>query len=309
MMISVPSAGCQTPSGKSGEPHRRGRKILALLATFGLCLTAAGWAQPPPAPSPTPPPWQRELDAARALETSLLFAASSDPTEAAARRQRLVELYRQIAARYPTQAAPHKSLGLFLAAEGQTTEAIAALRRASELDPADADTADTLGSAYLRLGQVRDAAGQFQRATVLQPDHAAYHFQLANMWALFRHDLFASLDLPDAEALLVRSTAEYRRAAELAPDSLPFARTYAEAFYTLRTPDWETALSAWQRVLALSGTDTDFANSHLARVSLRLRRPADVEKYLALIHDERFAPLATQLRAQAIRLPPPPPTP
>ncbi len=80
---------------------------------------------------------------------------------------------------------------------------------------------------------------------------------------------------------------------------MKLAQAYAETFYLLPKPDWLAALAAWKSVLALSGTNTDFANGHLARVSLRLRRPDDADAFLAQIHDPSFASLKTKLHQQA----------
>ena len=55
-------------------------------------------------------------------------------------------------------------------------------------------------------------------------------------------------------------------------------------------------------MLALSGKSTDFANSHLARISLRMNRPEEADAYLALIQDPKFAGLKAKLHAQAAKL-------
>jgi tetratricopeptide (TPR) repeat protein len=262
-------------------------------------LFAADDSSPAPAASPAPA-WQTELDAVRVMEAAAALAeAKADPAQTEASRQKIIALYRQLADRYPDQPAALRACGDCLWRNEQSDDALAYWQRAQTLAPADAETADSLGSAYLRLGRVRDAAAQYQIAVTARPDHAIYQFQLANVLYLFRHELKEVTALPDSEAILRRSLEHFRRAAELAPASLPFAQAYAETYYLLARPDWEGALAAWQAVLVLSGDKPDFANSHLARISLRLGRAEEVKVYLDRIRDPAFDAMKTKFRQQA----------
>ena len=173
---------------------------------------------------------------------------------------------------------------------------------AQTLDPADAETARSLGSAWVREGNVRAAHAQFQRAVDARPEVALYHFDLANVLFLFRHSLLESPGRPNENAVLREALAHFHQAAELAPANLEYAEAYADTFYGLPEPDWTAALAAWQRVRALSGPATDFPDSHLARVSLRMGKPGQAETYLEQIHDPQFAPIKTKLLQQAAQM-------
>ena len=162
--------------------------------------------------------------------------------------------------------------------------------------------AASLGSAYLQAGRVQAASAQYQRAVASNPDVASYHFALANVLYLFRRQLLSPPDLPDEQAVLRLALEHFRRAAELSPTDLPMAKAYAETFYIFAKPDWAQALTAWLAVRALSGENKDFANGHLARISLRLGRRADAAAYLADIHDPAFDALKVRLLQPA---PPP----
>lgn len=63
----------------------------------------------------------------------------------------------------------------------RTAEAIAAYRRAIELDPEFADAHCNLGTVLYNQGRRADARGCFERALVLAPEHLEAHFNLANV--------------------------------------------------------------------------------------------------------------------------------
>ena len=305
-MNTAPRVACQTSSGTG----LRRAFILPLAGLVAICL----WPSVPPAAGQSPaaappdtaarPAWQEERTAARLREATLCAAPGKDPAEAAARDERMSALYRELAGKYPDRAAVQKARGEYAWQHERAVEAIPSLRRAEALDPADADTADVLASAELQLGRTREAAAQWQQAVRASPADPRYHFALANALFLFRHELLDPTTFPNEEAVFAKALEEFRQAAALAPQDLAYARAYAETFYAVPHPDWEQARSAWQAVRALSGADTDFPNSHLARVSLRMKRPEEAEAYLALIHTPDFADLKAKLHAQAARLPP-----
>ncbi len=252
-------------------PRRRCQS--ACLAVF-LCASGVLRAQTPA--------WQNELNAAR-----LLAAAARDDQQPA-----VAKSFRNLAAKYPTNAAVQKACGDYLWNAGAPDDALPFWLTAQALTHNDADLASSLGSAYLRLVQVKNAANQFERAIATAPENPLHHYELANLLSVFRHDL-------DGEASLLRALAEYRRAAELAPDDRRLAQAYADTFYILAAPDWETALTAWLAVRKLSGAATDFPNVHLARISLNLGRADDARAYLDQLKDSAFMPLREKLRARA----------
>ena len=290
-MHSNPRRSCQTS-----------RWWWLLLAAW-LWTGAGLWAADPPAvPGPTPPPWQSELDADRAAKASLTLAPAKGAAENQTRRARVTASFRQLAAKYPDAFPVQKAAGDGVAQLEGLRAAVPYWLQAEKLDPHDAETASSLGSAYLEAGNAQEAAGQYGRAVADKPDVASYHSDLANVLYLFRHDLLAPPALPDEQAVLRLALEHFRRAAALAPGDLKLAQAYAETFYIFPKPDWSEALAAWQHVRALSGGNQDFANLQLARVSLRLGRGADARGYLDSIHGPSFADLKTKLGRQAARL-------
>ncbi len=221
------------------------------------------------------------------------------PDAAAETERRLAILYRQLSAKYPDRAAVRKAAGDHFWLTGDTVTAVKEWQAAQALDPADAETDSALGSARLRDGRTREAREEFQRAVDARPGVARYHFELASVLYLFRHELVGSPALPDEAAVLREALTQFRRASELAADNAEFARAYAETFYGLPNPDWAEGLAAWLHVRALNASAPDFANGHLARVSLHLGKPDQAQAYLDLIRDPLFASMKATLSRQA----------
>ena len=196
----------------------------------------------------------------------------------------------------PGEAAPEGSVLPFQSASGPDNAATP-----DSKNPAAA-YAEVLGSAALSRGDVREARTQFQSAVDTDPGEPAYHFDLANVLYMFRHDLANPQGAAGSEAMLVSSLEQFRLAAALAPLDASLAQAYAETFDALAQPVWNDALSAWKRVLALQQAHPDFANAHLARVSLHLGDPDQADRFLEAIHDPGFNAMKATLHAQAEKL-------
>ena len=148
-------------------------------------------------------------------------------------------------------AAAHLAYAEFLSENGNLPAAIAHWRQAQRLGPENAAIANSLGGAYLHTGHAAESAEQFARAVELASDNAAYHFNLANVEFMLRHDLAAAWNVELSE-LLRHALAEFRTASRLSPNDVEYARAYAETFYAMPDPDWAEAGAAWKHVLALS---------------------------------------------------------
>jgi tetratricopeptide (TPR) repeat protein len=234
-----------------------------------------------------PPAWQQDLSALRLVESAASLAQGDDP----ARARKLAQLYRDLAAKYPDENAVQRACGDYFAQAGDRDAAVSYWRRAQALDPHDARSADSLGSIALAQTDVREATREFQLAVDAEPDNANYHFELANVLYLFRHQLADQNALSEA-------LDHFRCASDLAPNDRRFALAYAETFDIFPAPDWDAALAAWQKVRTLSAPATDFADSHLARISLRLGRLEDARHYLDAIHDPKFDALRAKFLSQ-----------
>jgi serine/threonine-protein kinase len=87
----------------------------------------------------------------------------------------------------PGSARAWRELGATLVSMGQEVEAMAALRRALAIDPAEASALGAMGRAlFIQYGRFREAADWFDRALAQNPNAGWYWLQLAHCAALLR---------------------------------------------------------------------------------------------------------------------------
>ncbi|MBA2434696.1 MAG: hypothetical protein H0V54_06355 [Chthoniobacterales bacterium] len=230
----------------------------------------------------------------------LALAARANDRDLSASDQRKQLQHEKFLQEHPGSAAAHASYAEFLSKHNNLRAAIAHWRTAQQLAPENAAIANSLGGAYLRMGKAAASAAEFARAIGLEGSNAAYHFNLANVEFMLRHDLTAAwkMELPDVLRLAL---AEFREAARLSPNDLEYARAYAETFYGIPDANWSEAEAAWKHVLTLS-PQGDFVYLHLTRVSLKQGDAAGARQFLAKIVDARHDGLKRKLQAQADRL-------
>jgi tetratricopeptide (TPR) repeat protein len=232
--------------------------------------------------------------------TVLIMAAPVSERALGARDQGEQILHEKFLQEHPGSAAAHASYAEFLSEEGNFRAAIIHWRTAQLLAPGNAAIANSLGGAYLRMGNAAASAAQFNRAIGLESGNAAYHFNLANVEFVLRNDLTAAWKVK-MPAVLRLALAEFREASRLSPNDVEYARAYAETFYGVPDPDWSEAEAAWKHVLSLS-PQGDFVYLQLARVSLKRGDAGGARHFLDKIVDARHDGLKRKLRAQADQL-------
>lgn len=232
--------------------------------------------------------------------TVLIMAAPVSERALGARDQGEQILHEKFLQEHPGSAAAHSSYAEFLSEEGNLRAAIVHWLTAQQLAPRNAAIANSLGGAYLRMGKAAASAAEFARAIGLESDNAAYHFNLANVEFMLRHDLTAAWKV-EMPAVLRLALAEFREASRLSPNDVEYARAYAETFYGVPDPDWSEAEAAWKHVLSLS-PQGDFVYLQLARVSLKRGDAEGARQFLDKIVDARHDGLKRKLQAQADRL-------
>jgi Tfp pilus assembly protein PilF len=223
--------------------------------------------------------------------------ALANPDVTARERLRVEQIYYQLIRDNPQSVPAQNALAAFLWKNGKPEAAVEHWRIAQGLEPANPETANSLGGAYLRMGLVREAAEQFLLAVRSESDNPDYHFDLGNVEFIFRNDLTAAWKIDSAE-LLRRALFEFREASRLAPMDLEYARAYAETFYGMPNPDWKAAQVAWQHFLELS-TNRNFAYLQLARVSVKQHKKAEALSFLDKISDSSYSEVKEKVRRQA----------
>jgi len=223
--------------------------------------------------------------------------ALANPNVTAKERLRVEQMYYQLVRDNPQSVPGQNALAAFLWENGGAEAAIEHWHIAQGLEPANAETANSLGGVYLKMGRVRDAAEQFLLAVHSESNNPDYHFNLANVEFVLRGDLTAAWKIDSAE-LLQRALFQFHEASRLAPMSVEYARAYAETFYGMPNPDWKEAQVAWQHFFELS-PNRNFAYLQLARVSLKQRKKAEALSFLDKISDSRYSEVKEKLRKQA----------
>jgi tetratricopeptide (TPR) repeat protein len=112
-------------------------------------------------------------------------------------------------------AERHRKLGMQLIETGKIAAAIAALRRATDLDPGDPGSHHALGRAFLQGGYLSEAVDSLRLAITLTDDFAAAHHDLAVALAAAGQNGEAVAACHRAIELMPQSAEGYRLLSEL----------------------------------------------------------------------------------------------
>ncbi len=168
-----------------------------------------------------------------------------------------------LVARFPESASIRDAHGGFLWERNDHQGAMREWQAGERIEPKNAAVLNHLAAACVAMGEPRAGLGYYLRATDVVPEDALTHFSAANVACLFRHDLGRTEE--ECFRLALKHFAEAHR---LAPKNPEFARGYAETFYIVPNPDWETARMVWTKYLNIV-PEKDFALLNLARVHLK----------------------------------------
>ena len=162
----------------------------------------------------------------------------------AGRHAELETRTRLLLERYPESGFAWKVLGAALQAQGK--DALAAMAKATNLLPNDAEAHSNLGAVLKELGRLDDAAASFRRALEIKPDYAEAHGNLGTVLQDFGH-----LD----EAVL-----SYRRALALKPGLVEILGNLGNAQNELG--QFDDAAASMRRALEIK-PDSAIAHSNL----------------------------------------------
>lgn len=87
----------------------------------------------------------------------------------------------------PSNAEAWYDLGLMHSEQGRKSEAVTALRKATEFDPEFAEAWNSLGAALAEIGQPDQAESAFRKALVIDPNLTGAHGNLANLLSAKGH--------------------------------------------------------------------------------------------------------------------------
>lgn len=209
--------------------------------------------------------------------------------------QRLFQIvdleYAGLISRNPDNVEIKILYGKLLSRVGDTRGAITQLGEVLMKQPDLAAVHLELSTCFADEGDYTRAMFYAFRAQELEPEIAAYHYQIGQILAAFR-DKFIQDEIYTPEKIDGLMLEAFNSARKLEPDQLPLQFRYGEAFYDVESPDWEAALTHWQALLdspALSTTEADAVRLHQVRCLIELGR------------SEQIPPIASQIQTSAFR--------
>lgn len=158
--------------------------------------------------------------------------------------QQLTHGFERLVNENPKFAAAYAAYGYLLGKVDMRKESVALLMKANQLDPNLPLVKNQLGNFLAEEGKPLEAVNYFLAAIKLAPNEPLYHYQLGTLLVEARDDFIKSGSWT-AATIEDGMHKAFRRASELAPERFEFAYRYAESFYDLEKPDWETALKVW----------------------------------------------------------------
>lgn len=189
------------------------------------------------------------------------------------RARNLVQEYESLIAESPDELTPYLLYGKFLNKIGQEEHAVKMFLKADEIDPDVPVVKQQIGNYLAETGKFEESLGFFIQAILLSPETALYHYQMGELLSTYKEQ-FISHDVYFRDVLENEMLQAFSDAARLDPDNPDFKMRYAECFYNLKNPDWETALALWEELqdVAISSLQREAVSLHRANVLSRLGR-------------------------------------
>ena len=237
----------------------------------------------------------------------LLLIKSEKPDEAAALLEQLESdissletSFRGFLAAHPTHVRAMSTFGNFLEEIGKQDDACTWWSKAVSLSRKNPDLLNNLANYYGHNGEAARAIRLYEEAIRLNPTEAVYHFNLGNMYYLFRKEAQQihgwDLDQTFREALV-----QFRGARDLEPNNFEYATAYAETFYGVNFLQqriaWDEALKAWQYCLnmKLDSGQKDYVKVHLVRLNLYTGNPMEAARSASEIQSNELRRVARNL--------------
>lgn len=209
-------------------------------------------------------------------------------------------LFRSFLANYPTHARAMASFGNFLADIGKQDEACDWWSKAVGLSRKNPDLLNNLANYYGHNGEAARAIRLYEEAIRMNPTKSVYHFNLGNMYYLFRKEA-EQIHGWDLDQVFRESLTQFRIARDLEPNNFEYATAYAETFYGVnflkQRIAWEEALQAWQYCLKmkLDSGQKDYVKVHLVRLNLYTGNPLEAARSASEIKSEELRRVARHL--------------
>lgn len=235
-----------------------------------------------------------EQDSAKAelaklkVDTAALIARNAPAQD----WEKLGAEYAALAQRFPKNAAVLDAHGEFLWGMNAHDRAMQQWLAGEKVETNNASILVHLAGAYMSLGNSKSSLDYYLRAAEAEPGNAQVHFSAANIACLFRHDVGRT----EAECFTL-ALKHFAEAHRLAPKNADYARGYAETFYLVPDPDWQTALKVWKSYINLV-PEKNFGLINLTRVHMKIGDAKSARACLDQVTGEANERIKTRLLAR-----------
>lgn len=196
----------------------------------------------------------------------------------------LIEAYSRYLTDQPKDVSAYVLYGKLLRRTGQNEQAFLAFLKADELDPNIAVVKQQIGTHLAEEGKGKAALPFYLQAVDLEPETARYHYSLGELLIAFR-ETYVTEGIFTDDALEREMLKAFRKAATLEPDQFDYQMRLGEAYYDLKSPDWKSALSHWDKLSKQpqSRIQSEVLNLHKARALGQLGRDEEAHAHLAQV--------------------------
>ena len=190
--------------------------------------------------------------------------------------------------------------GKFLRTIQDPLRAYETFKHADSINPNIAVVKQQLATYEGEIKEYNAAYKNLKKACELEPKTTVYHSQLADLLYLAGPTMIKNGDIT-ADSCETETLNAYKTALSCDPKNKALALRYAQSFYNAKNPNWNDALSAWNKVIQLSPLihEKDSARIHKGRVLIILNQPISAKKELDLATSKHKDPELLSLLLQA----------
>jgi tetratricopeptide (TPR) repeat protein len=208
--------------------------------------------------------------------------------------------FRSFLGENPDHVRALTTFGNLLEDIGKSDEACIWWSKAALLSATDPNLLNNLANYYGHNGEAARAIRLYEEAIRLNPTEAVYHFNLGNMYYLFRREA-EQMHGWDLDQIFREALGQFRVARDLEPNNFEYATAYAETFYGVnflkQRIAWEEALKAWEYCLnmKLDSGQKDYVKVHLVRLNLYTGNPMEAARSASEIQSQELRRVARYL--------------
>lgn len=212
-------------------------------------------------------------------------AGTLSESERSRRAEDLAERFDSFCSRFPDCVPALYFFAEFLRDGGENARAEKLLLKAEELDPSFAPIKFLLAEILASRGATVEAFTRFREAVAADPGNSQLRGVFGEFLLDFRERLLDEKCFSSRDEIDAKMQSEFLAACATDAENFePFWR-FAESFYDVEKPDWERALSAWERVERKLPAERRSALSavvalHRARVFVELGRFDEARRIL-----------------------------